>query len=282
MKTIGRLTGKMEKEIEVEAEQSISKIIAGNQNGKKKLTELAKNENYFVRKNVGKIMAQANNESITKIAEEFLQSNIYALRATAVYYFYYLYDKAPEKFFPILEEKYDTVRWEVEDIVNKLWETNPQFMKKSMRVWMKSDNPEKRAFSFHGMESLAPEEPQYVMELINELIDDESIIVQKKITHILTQVARYRPADVYPHLKEWLKSADEKKIKTIWVSMKKLATLINQQGQFGRLTKRKNNSREFVQLTKETIYDWKNDSNPNVAKIGEKLYHIISNRRRYR
>ena len=275
MKTIGRLTGKMEKEIEVEAKQSISKIIAGNQNGKKKLTELAKNENYFVRKNVGKIMAYTDSKIIREIAEEFLNSDIYAIRATAVYYFYYLYEKEPEKLFPILSDKYDTVRWEVEDIVNKLWETNPEFMKKSMRSWTKSDNPEKRAFSFHGMESLASEDPQYVMELINELIDDESIIVQKKITHILTQVARYRPADVYPHLKEWLKTANEKKIKTIWVSMKKLATLLNHQG-------RKANSREFVHLTKETIYDWKNDNNPNVAKIGEKLFHIISRRIRYK
>ena len=74
---------------------------------------------------------------------------------------------------------------------------------------------------------------------------------------------------VFPYIREWLLDADEKRIKTIWVSMKKLANIVVQKNQ-------KSKSYDFVLLTGQTINDWKNDENEIVATMGKKLSRIIN------
>jgi len=97
-----------------------------------------------------------------------------------------------------------------------------------------------------------------------------SMEVQKKITHILTQVARSRPAECYPYIREWLTSATDKRMKTLWVSMKKLANIVIQKS-------RRDKSQEFIMLTHQTINDWKYDENEQVSYVGKKLSHIKIN-----
>jgi 3-methyladenine DNA glycosylase AlkC len=106
------------------------------------------------------------------------------------------------------------------------------------------------------------------MSFIGNMIDDESLEVQKKITHILTQVGRSKPNKCYPVVKEWLHDADDKRIKTIWVSMKKLANIITQQSN-------RDKSAEFVKVTTRTVKEWKKDSNQNVSVMGGKLAQIL-------
>jgi len=188
---------------------------------------------------------------------------------TALFYYYKTYKDDPEKLIEILEETYDNIPWEVESIINEMWKRFPELMKHKMYSWIDSENSKKRALSFHGMENIANSDPQYIMEFISKAIDDDTIEVQKKITHILTQVARANPIIVFPYVREWLSDANDKRIKTIWVSMKKLANIVIQRN-------RREKSEEFVLLTQQTINDWTHDENENVAKMGDKLSHIVN------
>jgi len=77
---------------------------------------------------------------------------------------------------------------------------------------------------------------------------------KKRSTHTLIQIARSRPAEVYPYVQELLKDADDRRVKTIWVSMKKLANSL-------KSTNSKEKNGDFVLLTKNTIKDWRSDKN---------------------
>ena len=118
------------------------------------------------------------------------------------------------------------------------------------------------------MENIAQSDPNFIMDFVSKAIDDKALEVQKKITHILTQVARANPVIAFPYIKEWLSNADETRIKTIWVSMKKLANIINQKY-------RRDNNANFVMLTEQTINDWRNDENETVSQMGDRLARII-------
>jgi 3-methyladenine DNA glycosylase AlkC len=141
-------------------------------------------------------------------------------------------------------------------------------MKEVMPSWTASDNEKKRALSMHGMENIAGQDPQFVMNFVGNLIDDDSLEVQKKITHILTQVGRLRPNQCYPFIRQWLIDADEKRVKTIWVSMKKLANILVQRS-------RRDKSQEFIVVTQKTVKEWKADPDPNVSQMGLRLHQII-------
>jgi 3-methyladenine DNA glycosylase AlkC len=112
------------------------------------------------------------------------------------------------------------------------------------------------------------------MDFIGKVIDDETMEVQKKITHILTQVARVNPIVVFPYIREWLSDANDQRIKTIWVSMKKLANIVVQKN-------RRDSREEFVILTEQTIQDWMNDENENMSQMGERLWRIVQKNRNY-
>lgn len=235
----------------------------------KRLIKISKTPNYFVREYIGRYLAQFQEPAkIEQISMQMLKHKIYGVRATALFTLYSLHFDEPEFLYDLMEKTYDSVPWEVESIINDLWKRFPAMMKESMKSWIDSEDSQKRALSFHGMESIAYEDPIYIMNYVGKAIDDETIAVQKKITHILSQVAKINPIVVFPYIREWLAEADETRIKTIWISMKKLANIVAQKN-------RHENRDEFVILTEQTIEDWKNDENENVADMGSRLLRII-------
>ncbi len=277
LKDIGRLDTDMTREIDARLEEVFELLNKNNAKSKteavKQLNSMAKSPNYFVREYLGKQMLSFHDrELMNEIARKMISHKFYGIRATALFYFITLYENNPEKVLEILEDLFESVPWEVESVINDLWRSHPEVMKKNMLKWLKSENETKRALSFHGMENIANQDPVYIMDFINRAIDDESMEVQKKITHILTQVARSRPAECYPYIHEWLLEADEKRMKTLWVSMKKLANIVVQKS-------RRDKSQEFIMLTHRTIQDWRNDENPNVSEMGGKLSGILKNNR---
>lgn len=268
---IGRLDNDDKKELDDKV-QSIYAFLDKNKKAKaeKELIKTSSTPNYFIREFVGKELVHYSDQSkIFPIAEHMIKHKIYGVRATALFYFFGYYKNDPEKLIDIMEEAFETVPWESESIVNELWKRFPDLMKERMSVWINSENSKKRALSFHGMENIAHSDPDFIMRFISRAIDDETMEVQKKITHILTQVARANPIIVFPYIREWLSDATDKRIKTIWVSMKKLANIVVQKN-------RRERSQEFVMLTQQTINDWARDDNEFVAKMGEKLLYIIN------
>ncbi|MCD4820461.1 MAG: DNA alkylation repair protein [Candidatus Cloacimonetes bacterium] len=266
---IGRLDTDMKKDIKQHLEE-FYKLLDKNkkEQAEKQLFVLAKTPNYFIREFAGKELLNYHDQrKILPLIKKMLKHRIYGIRATAIFYFYSKLIDKPKKLLKILEESIDSVPWEVESIINDLWKKYPELLKESLKEWILSENESKRALSFHGMENIANSDPVYIMNFIALAIDDESMEVQKKITHILTQVARTNPVIVYPYIHEWLLDADEKRVKTIWVSMKKLANIVIQKS-------RREKSHDFVMLTKQTISDWATDENENVSKMGKKLSFI--------
>jgi 3-methyladenine DNA glycosylase AlkC len=268
---IGRLDSESRNELK-EILDSIYKLLDENKKMKaeKKLVELSKTPNYFIREFTGKYLINYKDQrKIVPIVKKMISHKIYGVRATALFYYYMRYREDPEVMIKILEKSFEKIPWEVESIINEMWKRYPELMKERMKKWIVSDNSQQRALAFHGMENIAHSDPNYIMHFISTAIDDKTMEVQKKITHILTQVARANPIIVFPYIREWLSDADEKRIKTIWVSMKKLANIIIQRNHRER-------SGEFVLLTQQTINDWANDENENVAKMGKKLSYIIN------
>lgn len=271
LKKIGRL----DSEAKAELQSMVDKVYRLLDKGKKAkaekdLIKMTSTPNYFIREYIGKeLINYENQDLIYPIAKKMLSHRIYGVRATALFYFYTVYIDEPEELIEVMEDTYENIPWEVESIINEMWKKFPDMMKEKMYTWIESEDSQKRALSFHGMENIAHSDPQYIMEFISKAIDDDTIEVQKKITHILTQVARANPIVVFPYVREWLTNANEKRTKTIWVSMKKLANIVIQRN-------RREKSEEFVLLTQQTINDWTNDENEHVAKMGDKLAHIIN------
>ena len=271
MNEIGRLDGDDRKELN-EILDSIFAYLDKDklETAQKKLINISKTPNYFIREYLGKSLTDYSKKTkMKKIIKPMFKHRIYGVRATALFYYYELDRDNPEKIFKLLEKTFDSVPWEVESIINNLWKRFPAMMKENMSSWIDSDNSQKRALSFHGMESISRDDPVYIMNYIGKAIDDDTMEVQKKITHILTQVAKSNPIIVFPYIREWLAEADETRIKTIWVSMKKLANIVVQK-------KRRDMREEFVILTEQTIEDWKHDENDNVAEMGTRLLRIIN------
>jgi len=275
VKEIGRLNEKEEKELRYKTEKTLKLLDESPKKGEKKFEEFASCKNYFGRILIAETAANSpQKDKVVEIAKSLLDSKNYAKRATALFFFYnYLMGK-PEEMIEIVSNYYDSIKWEAENIMDHFWKEYPELMKSNMMKWIESADGSKRSISFHGLENISQKDPHFVMEFIEKIIDDESIEVQKKITHTIIQIARARPAEVYPYLKEWLKDADNKRIKTIWVSMKKLANSLRSSG-----GKERNN--DFAILTKDTIRDWKRSSNPQISTMGEKLTQIIKYRKKY-
>jgi len=146
-------------------------------------------------------------------------------------------------------------------------------MRDNMPIWADSDDEKKRAMSMHGMENIAAKNPQYVLTFLSKLLDDESEEVQKKISHILTQVGRVRPIQTYTNVRRWLLDADETRFNTIWQTLKRLANIFTQRS-------RRDDGQDFLSITQKTINEWRKDPNPNVRNMGTKLGSVISIRKR--
>jgi 3-methyladenine DNA glycosylase AlkC len=235
----------------------------------KQINELGNTANYFVREELGKRLAVYNGKgNLDKICGDLLEDFIYGVRATGLFYFYYKYQDSPEHIIKTLEKTYESVPWESETICFELWKRYPDAMREHMPLWAESDNEKKRAISMHGMENIAAKNPQYVLMFISKLLDDESEEVQKKISHILTQVGRVRPIQTYTNVKRWLVDADENRFHTIWQTLKKLANIFTQKSKRER-------GNDFISITQRTVAEWKKDKNPNVQNMGNKLGSII-------
>lgn len=271
IKQIGRLNIDEIKAMESDLDKIFRNLELGKtEAAKKKLYTMANTPNYFVREELGKrLAAHKNFESLDKICAEMLDDFIYGIRATALFYFYFKRQDQPEIIIKTVEKTYETVPWEAETLCFEMWKNHPEAMKTHMPIWAESDNEKKRAISMHGMENIAIKNTAYVLDFIGKLLDDESEEVQKKISHILTQVGRQRPLQCYSTVRKWLLDADEKRVRTIWQTMKKLANIFKQHS-------RRDKSLDFMNITQKTVMEWRKDKNPNVSSMGAKLAYIIS------
>ena len=266
--------GRLDEDSIKELDQYINTIFEYLDSGKKeeakeKISSMARTQNYFIREYFGRHLLDYHNQrKILSTMRKMLKSEYYGERATAIFYFYAKYFKEPNKIIDVIEKVFENTPWETENILNDLWKYVPTLMKKRMKEWSKSDNEMKRALSFHGMENIVNSDPEYIMEFISNTIGDKSFEVQKKITHILTQVAKIKPIIVYPYIREWLVNSTEAHEKTIWVSMKKLANIMIQKS-------KRDKTQDFIILTEQTIKDWSLDPNEKISKMGKKLYAII-------
>lgn len=269
LKKIGRLNNDDIKELNSLLKGIFAQMEEKPAKAEKDLLEIAKSPNYFVREELGKALTGYKDQGqMTELCQRMLEHKLYGIRATGLFYFYNRHRTEPEKILAVVQKTIESIPWESEALINELWTRYPDVMKAEMLKWVKSPDEKVRAIAFHGMENIAGSDPSYIMGFIAEALDDEAVEVQKKITHILTQVARSKPAECYPYIREWITQAGETRLKTLWVSMKKLANIVVQKS-------RKDKSQEFMMLTQQTINDWKNDNNEQVATMGRKLVAVM-------
>jgi 3-methyladenine DNA glycosylase AlkC len=266
IKDVGRLDGIQSQNIEDEVDKALALLSANKEKEAiEKLEELSKTSNYFVRELVGKCMTKYQYQNkISRIAEGMLEHKIYGIRAAAFFFFYNLYQDKPEKIVKLLEERYDTVPYEVESIIYEMWRRHPAVMKQTLPKWLSSDIEKKRIVSFHGLELIAEKDPNFVLEFLTQALDDSSLEVQKKFTHILIQVVRSRPAEAYPYIREWIMNSSEKQSKLILISLKKILSIYLQKGL-------KDKTPDFMNLTRFVIYEWRGEQDKKLASMGYKL-----------
>ncbi|MBW6514304.1 MAG: DNA alkylation repair protein [Candidatus Syntrophosphaera sp.] len=270
IKAMGRLNLDDFKLMEAHVEKVFKNLDKGNTDmARKQIFELANTANYFVREELGKRLAVYKGKGkLEKICSEMLDDFLYGIRATALFYFYNRYQDNPEVIVKTLDKTFESVPWESETICFELWKKSPEVMKDYMPLWAVSDNEKKRAMSLHGMESIAGRNPQYVLTFLGKLLDDESEEVQKKIAHILTQVGRQRPLQTYANIKRWLLEGDENRARTIWQTLRKLASIFTQKNM-------RDKTQEFISVTQRTAQEWKSDSNPSVVQMGNRLGKLL-------
>ena len=268
-KKIGRLDNEAIYEIETELREFFEMLDGKDKDlAEKKIVDIAKTPNYFIREEIGRLLPKYHDQRrILPLFRKLLKHKFYGVKATSLFYFYNRYIDDPDKILEILETTYDSIPWETESIINELWKKYPQLMKREMPKWYQSGEEQKRSLAFHGIENVAESDPDFIMDFVNLAIGDESEEVQKKLAHILTQVARNNPAEIYPNIREWLISADNQRVKTIWGAMKKLTNFVN--------FKAKKDSDPFSALTIQTIHDWRQDHHKNVSFVGKKLHEHI-------
>jgi 3-methyladenine DNA glycosylase AlkC len=271
LRQVGRLTGDDLKIMDAQVEKIFKALDKDNSElAEKKIFEIANTPNYFTREELGKRLATYEGDGkLDEICSTMLEHRLYGIRATALFYFYYKRQDDPAVIIKIIEKTIETVPWESETICFEMWKRQSEIMKEQMPIWAKSDNEKKRAMSMHGMENIAGRDPQYIMNFISGLLDDESEEVQKKITHVLTQVGRMRPVQCYAAIKGWLADADEKRTRTVWMTMKKLANILMQRS-------KRDKTHDFINVTQKTVKEWKNDPNPNISQMGNKLAQIMN------
>lgn len=271
LRQVGRLTGDDLKLMDAHVEKIFKALDKGSSElAEKKILEMANTPNYFTREELGRRLATYDGTgNLDEICSNMLEHRLYGIRATALFYYYYKRQDDPAVIIKIIEKTIETVPWESETICFEMWKRQSEIMKDQMPLWAKSDNEKKRAMSMHGMENIAARDPQYIMNFISGLLDDESEEVQKKITHVLTQVGRMRPVQCYAAIKGWLADADEKRTRTVWMTMKKLANILMQRS-------KRDKTHDFINITQKTVKEWKNDPNQNISQMGNKLAQIMN------
>ena len=272
IKEVGRLKLDDFKVMDAHVEK-IFKNLDKNKNelAEKQIFELGNTANYFVREELGKRLALYDGPgALDSVCAGMLDHRLYGIRATALFYFYNKHQDNPEVIVKTLEKTFESVPWESETICFEMWKKHPEVMKDYMPHWAMSDNEKKRAMSLHGIESIAAKNPQYILTFIGKLLDDESEEVQKKISHILTQVGRQRPLQTYSNIRSWLLEADETRTRTIWQTLKKLTSIFTQRNM-------KDKSYDFLNVSKRVAQEWKADSNQNIVQMGNRLGQLLKN-----
>ena len=157
MNEIGRLDGDDRKELNEILDSIFSYLNKDKlELAQKKLISISKTPNYFIREYLGKSLTDYSKKTkMKKIIKPMLKHKIYGVRATALFFYYDLDKGNPEKIFKLLEKTFDSVPWEVESVINEMWRSYPEFMKENIVNWINSENSQKRALSFHGMENIA-------------------------------------------------------------------------------------------------------------------------------
>lgn len=266
IKDIGRLDAAETKKIE----DFLAEIFSILDDGEvvkaiKMLEELCKTNNYFLREMVGKYLTKYHDQDkMSEIASDMLNSKVYGIRAAAVFYYFNKYLEDPPKLVSLLEENYDSVPWEVESIIYELWKNKPRTVKEMSLKWLDSDDEKKRMIAFHGLELIAETDTIFVLDFVTKAVDDPSMEIQKKITHIVMQMVKSKPAETYAYIREWIMTASDKRLRIIIQTLKKVISLYTQKNQ-------KDKTPEFMMLTKHIINEWKSDQNKKVASIGNKL-----------
>lgn len=270
IKEMGRLNSDNYKLMDAHVEKIFKNLDKGN-NGiaERQIFELANTANYFVREELGKRLATYEGKGkLDRICGDMLEHNLYGIRATALFYFYFRHQSDAEVIAQTLEKTCESVPWESETICNEMWKKAPEVMQKYMPSWSESDNPKKREMSLHGMENIASQSPQYVLAFIGRMLDDEDEEVQKKISHILVQVGRMRPLQTYASIRRWLLEGDEQRARTIWATLKKLTSIFFQKNM-------RDKAQEFVSVSRRVAQGWKSESDPAVVQLGHKLGKLI-------
>ncbi len=269
IKDIGRLEPSQIRDVEAEIEEIFSLLDKKKDKAVAKIEELSNTTNFFLRELVGKLLTNYHNlEKMEKIASDMLQNKNYGTRATALFFFYNLSGNNPDKLVTLLEENYENIPWEVENIIYEMWRKRPDIMKKTMPQWLDSPIEKKRIVSFHGLELIADKEPIYILDFLAKAIDDESLEVQKKITHILMQIVRSRPAETYPYIRDWIMTAPDKRYRSLMMSLRKIVSMYQQKST-------KDKSQDFMILTKHILFEWRGEPNRRLAGVGTKLSQML-------
>ncbi len=238
------------------------------------LADLCKTNNYYLREMVGKLLTKYKDQKkMDEIANDMLTRKVYGIRATALFYFFKKYINKPDMLISLLENNYDSTPWEVESIIYELWKKNPKINKKMSPMWLDAEDEKKRMISFHGLELIVEHDTLFVLDFLSKAIDDPSLEVQKKITHILLQIVKTRPAETYAYLREWILTGSEQRIKFITLTLKKIVSLYAQKNN-------RDKSHDFMTLTKTILHDWKSEHNKKVASVGKKLENITKKEHR--
>ncbi len=272
-KNLGRLAIKDIKENESKVNKIFKSISEGKiDHAKKAIIKLLSTPNYYVRELIGKKLVDfPNGDLMDQIILDMLGHKIYGVRAAIIFYYYLKYHHEPLKIISLLDMSWEDTPWEVEHILSEMWGKYPEIMKKEMTKWSKSQFEKQRAFSYHGMETIAESDPFFIYDLLSKNIDDVGIEVQKKISNLLFCVALKRPAESYPFIRQLLLKPNERRIKTITTTMKRLLN------QALSSKNEKNTKNDFYLLTLQTVKDWKDDPSKEISVLGKKLYEWSKN-----
>ncbi|MCK9328971.1 MAG: hypothetical protein PHY08_03145 [Candidatus Cloacimonetes bacterium] len=266
-KDLGRLALKDIKDNETKINKIFKSITDGKiDSAKKEIVKLLSTPNYYVRELIGKKLVDfPNGDLMDQIILDMLGHKIYGVRAAIIFYYYLKYNHDPEKIITLLNMSWEDTPWEVEHILFELWAKHPEIMKKEMTKWTKSQFEKQRALAYHGMEQVTEKDPYYIFEIIKNNIDDVYNEVQKKISILLFNVALNRPIESYPFIRQLLLNLNERRLKIITFTMKKLLKH-SLNSKTNKTTKK-----EFQLLTHQTIKDWKSDPHKEIANLGKKL-----------
>jgi 3-methyladenine DNA glycosylase AlkC len=232
------------------------------------IIKLLSTPNYFIRELVGKKFVEYHDsEKMDSVVLELIGHKTYGVRAATIFYHSLKNADNPQKIISLINSCWGETPWETEHVIYEMWTKYPEVMKDEMSRWALSEFEKQRALAYHGLEVLSNDDPYYVLRLLEINLNDESIEVQKKISNVITSLIRAKPAECYPYIREWLTDPREQRQKTLFLAVKKLASIALHAHASGKITK----SDEFFMLTLHAINDWKTDPDENVATAGVKL-----------